>query len=74
MSAWQRSMKKALMQTKLEESFTEHDLRAKVGSDVESDIDAQKLLAHADASTTRKHYRRKGSIMTPAEGFLMIKK
>jgi integrase len=70
-SVWQRSMKKALELTKLEESFTEHDLRAKVGSDVESDIDAQRLLAHSDAATTRKHYRRRGSEVTPAKGFLM---
>jgi integrase len=70
-SVWQRSMKKALEQTNLETSFTEHDLRAKVGSDVESDIDAQKLLAHSDAATTRKHYRRKGSIVSPARGFCL---
>jgi len=69
LSIWQRSMAKALEQTKLVERFTEHDLRAKVGSDVESDIDAQKLLAHADAATTRKHYRRKGSVVSPARGF-----
>lgn len=68
-SIWQRSMAKALEQTNLVERFTEHDLRAKVGSDVESDIDAQKLLAHADAATTRKHYRRKGSVVSPARGF-----
>lgn len=69
LSVWQRSMRKALETTKLQESFTEHDLRAKVGSDVESDIDAQKLLAHANAATTRKHYRRKGAILLPARGF-----
>ena len=72
-SMWQRSMKKALEKTKLTEQVTEHDLRAKVGSDVESDIDAQKLLAHSDAATTRKHYRRKGSIVTPAKGFGELK-
>jgi len=68
-SIWQRSMKKALDETKLAERFTEHDLRAKVGSDVESDIDAQKLLAHANVATTKKHYRRKGATVTPARGF-----
>jgi integrase len=73
-SVWQRSMKKALEKTNLETSFTEHDLRAKVGSDVDSDIDAQKLLAHSDAATTRKHYRRKGSVVTPAGGFSLVKK
>ena len=70
-SIWQRSMKKALEQTNLIDRFTEHDLRAKVGSDSDSDIDAQKLLAHADAATTRKHYRRKGSVVSPAGGFTM---
>lgn len=70
-SIWQRTMKKALNQTNLVERFTEHDLRAKVGSDVDSDIDAQKLLAHASSATTRKHYRRKGATVTPARGFTL---
>lgn len=70
-SIWQRSMAKALDKTELTERFTEHDLRAKVGSDSESDIAAQTLLAHADAATTRKHYRRKGSVVSPAGGFIM---
>ena len=64
-SVWQRSMKKALIHTSLIERFTEHDLRAKVGSDVDSDQEAQRFLAHADAATTRKHYRRKGATITP---------
>jgi integrase len=64
-------MKKALETTGLIERFTEHDLRAKVGSDVESDINAQKLLAHANAATTQKHYRRKGAIIAPARGFTL---
>mgnify|MGYP003984487513 CR=1 FL=1 len=71
-SIWQRSMKKALDTTKLVERFTEHDLRAKVGSDVESDIDAQKLLAHANAATTQKHYRRRGATVVPAKGFTLV--
>jgi integrase len=73
-SVWQRSMKKALEQTSLEERFTEHDLRAKVGSDVDSDQEAQRLLAHADAATTRKHYRRKGAKVAPAKGFSLPEK
>jgi integrase len=68
-SVWQRSMKKALKITNLIESFTEHDLRAKASSDLDSTIDAQKLLAHANASTTEKHYRRKGTLIKPASGF-----
>jgi len=71
-SIWQRSMTKALQKTGLVESFTEHDLRAKVGSDVDSDIDAQKLLSHSDAATTKKHYRRRGSVVAPAKGFTIV--
>jgi integrase len=36
-----------------------HDLRAKAGSDVGSNEDAQRLLGHADGKVTRRHYRRK---------------
>ena len=61
-----------LSTTSLQESFTEHDLRAKVSSDIDSDIDAQKLLQHANVATTRKHYRRKGSITVGAQGFSVI--
>lgn len=63
--AWRRSMKRAIEQTKLEESFTRHDLRAKVGSDADSDERAQQLLGHTSASMTRKHYRRKTQIVDP---------
>jgi integrase len=68
-SIWQRSMNKALMVTALEERFTEHDLRAKVGSDVATDVEAQALLAHASTAITMKHYRRNGAVVTPAKGF-----
>ena len=68
----QRSMKKVIELSSLQESFTEHDLRAKVSSDIDSEFDAQKLLQHADVATTRKHYRRKGSITAPADGFSVI--
>ena len=68
-SIWQRSMKKAIEMTDLQERFTEHDLRAKVGSDVATDIDAQQLLAHASAATTNKYYRRRGTLVPPASGF-----
>ena len=65
-------MQKALKLTSLKESFTEHDLRAKVSSDIDSDIDAQKLLQHANVATTRKHYRRKRSITALTEEFSAI--
>lgn len=39
--------------------ITFHDIRAKAGSDAESDAAAQELLGHVDASTTKRVYRRK---------------
>lgn len=36
-----------------------HDLRAKAGSDAQSDEQARSLLDHGDAKVTRRHYRRK---------------
>tara|TARA_R110001599_G_scaffold323498_1_gene534995 strand:+ start:1951 stop:2988 length:1038 start_codon:yes stop_codon:yes gene_type:complete len=68
-SIWQRHMKKALAGTALEERFTDHDLRAKVGSDLDTDTQAVDLLAHSSPQVTKKHYRRKGSKVTPAQGF-----
>jgi hypothetical protein len=45
--------------------ITEHDIRAKTGSDSESDIGAAKRLGHADVAVTRKHYRCKGEKVKP---------
>lgn len=42
-----------------------HDLRAKAGSDVETEQDAQRLLGHADGKVTRRHYRRKADRVKP---------
>jgi len=53
---WQRSMKKALRLTSL-------------GSDVDTDVEAQEQLGHSDTKTTRKHYRRRGSVVKAAKGF-----
>jgi integrase len=58
-SMWSRFMDRVLAETGVKERFTEHDLRAKVGSDAESLEKARKLLQHADASTTQRIYRRK---------------
>lgn len=63
---WQKFMARILKDTKITERFTEHDLRAKVGSDAESIERAQQLLAHADATTTRAIYRRKPERIKPA--------
>jgi integrase len=62
-SMWDRFRDKVLAETKVTESFTDHDIRAKVGSDAESEEDARKMLSHASAATTRKHYRRKPDIV-----------
>jgi len=61
-------MKKALAETKLTESFQEKDLRAKVASDLDTDIQAQEQLAHSDTKVTRKHYRRKDAVVQPSKG------
>jgi integrase len=68
-SIWQRAMKKALAQTELPQSFTDHDLRSKVASDLDTDQQASDLLAHSSLQMTRKHYRLKGQKVDPAPGF-----
>lgn len=65
-SMWQRFMARVLAETKVAARFTEHDLRAKVGSDAESLERARALLAHADARTTELVYRRKPERVKPA--------
>lgn len=64
-SMWQRFMARVLEETKVTESFTEHDLRAKVASDATSLEHARSLLAHADSRTTDRIYRRKAERVTP---------
>ena len=64
-SLWQRSMAKALERTKLEEKFSEKDIRTKTASDMDSTEDAQKLLGHTSPQTTRRHYRLKPEKVTP---------
>jgi integrase len=57
-SIWGRFMDRVLKETGLKDRFTTHDLRAKCASDIENEQDAQRLLAHASISTTRRSYRR----------------
>jgi integrase len=64
-SMWQRYMTRVLKETKLTERFTEHDLRAKCGSDAESLERARQLLGHADAKITERVYRRKPEMVRP---------
>lgn len=63
-SIWQRFMKRALKETDLKERFCEKDIRAKTGSDMEEGA-ATRLLNHADARITHKHYRRKPRVVKP---------
>jgi len=60
-----RLMREALKQGVLKESFCEHDIRAKAGSDYESLEEASKFLAHLNVATTAKHYRRKPEVIQP---------
>jgi integrase len=64
-SMWQRFMARVIEETEVKEHFTEHDLRAKVGSDAPTLAHAQALLAHADSRTTKRIYRRKAERVTP---------
>jgi integrase len=64
-SMWQRFMERVLKETKVKESFTEHDIRAKVGSDAKTLEHARALLAHADSRTTDRIYRRKAEVVAP---------
>lgn len=59
-SAWQDAVAKAikLERLKAEERYHFHDIRAKGGSEAESDEAASALLGHGDVQVTRKHYRR----------------
>lgn len=65
-SIWQRFMARVIAETQVTEHFTEHDLRAKVGSDAESLARARALLAHVDDRTTQRVYRRKPERVKPA--------
>jgi integrase len=64
-SMWQRFIARVLKETKVKESFTEHDMRAKCASDAETLEHAQRLLAHADSKITNRVYRRKPERVKP---------
>jgi integrase len=64
-SMWQRFMARVMAETKVTVPFTEHDLRAKVGSDAESRERARALLGHADERITERVYRRRPERVRP---------
>lgn len=64
---WYDTMRKAINETELKDTFTQHDLRAKVGSDAENDARAQELLGHSSVAVTRQHYRRKSKAIRPVK-------
>jgi integrase len=64
-SLWQRFIAKAMEETDLKERFTEHDLRAKVASDNDSER-ARQLLGHTSAAMTDRVYRRKPELIKPS--------
>jgi integrase len=63
-SIWGRFMDKVLTRTSVTDRFTEHDLRAKVASDTESEH-ARQLLGHSNIEITERIYRRKAEKIKP---------
>ena len=53
-----RLMREAIEKGIIKESFCDHDIRAKTGSDAKSAEEARKLLAHLNLRVTERHYRR----------------
>lgn len=64
-SVWQRFVARVLKETKITERFTEHDFRAKAGTEAESIERAQALLAHSSKATTARVYRRRPERVKP---------
>ncbi|WP_343743260.1 integrase [Herbaspirillum huttiense] len=67
-SVWQRFMERVMKETKVKQSFTDHDLRAKCASDADTLEQARALLAHADSRTTKRVYRRRPELVQPLKG------
>lgn len=64
-SIWRRMMDRVMAETKVTERFTEHDIRAKSGSDAKDKYRAQELLTHDSVATTSRAYRRKPEVIRP---------
>lgn len=64
-SNWQRFMDRLIATTAVSVRFTEHDIRAKAGSDAETKERAQQLLTHDSVATTVRAYRRQVEKVRP---------
>ena len=64
-SMWRGFLARVLTETKVQERFTEHDLRAKCASDAATLEHARALLAHADSRLTNRIYRRRPEYVSP---------
>lgn len=64
-SLWRNFSARVMKETEVSERFTEHDLRAKCGSDASSLEHARMLLSHADSRITERVYRRKPEVVKP---------
>jgi integrase len=67
-SLWQRWMKKALAETKLEQSFAEMDLRKKAITDEDNVALSSIRSGHTEQEITKKVYRLKGARVPAASG------
>ncbi|MEO7579944.1 MAG: tyrosine-type recombinase/integrase [Massilia sp.] len=64
-SLWRNFAARVMEETKVTESFTEHDLRAKCASDASTLEHARQLLTHADDKLTERVYRRRPELIKP---------
>ncbi len=62
-SVWRRFVQRVITDTEVDERFQEKDIRAKVGSDAKTTIEAQEMLGHSSPAVTEKHYRRKPTVI-----------
>ena len=64
-SMWRGFSARVLQETKVEQKFTEHDLRAKCASDASTLEHARALLAHVDSRLADRVYRRRPEFVAP---------
>lgn len=64
---WQRFVRQVMDETAITERFQESDLRARAAHDAGTVEDAQALLGHASAETTRRIYRRAAQRVKPTK-------